>query len=91
MNQPQELTIADLNRIYILVPRDDGPGTLNMTVAQMSDRQFREWMTAKAEISGINMIVPIGRIGYETRLYMINRLIMSGVRIYMVPEERAGK
>jgi hypothetical protein len=91
MNESQELTIADLNRIYILVPRDDGPGTLNMTVTQMSDRQFREWMTAKAEISGINMIVPIGRIGYETRVHMINRLIKSGVRIYMVPEERAGQ
>jgi hypothetical protein len=84
----QELTIADLNRVYILVPRDDGPGTLNLTVAQMSDRQFREWVRAKAEISGVRMIVPVGRIGFETRVYMLNRLIKSGVRIYMVPKDR---
>lgn len=90
MDKHQELSIADLNRVYILVPRDDGPGTLNLTVAQMSDRQFREWIKAKAEISGVNMIVPIGRIGFETRVYMLNRLIKAGVRIYMVPKERAG-
>ena len=89
--QPQELTLADLNRVYILVPREDGPGTLNLTVAQMTDRQFREWIKAKAEISGVNMIVPIGRIGLETRVYMLNRLIKSGVRIYMVPKERASE
>lgn len=89
--QHQELTIADLNRVYILIPREDGPGTLNLTVAQMSDRQFREWIKAKAEISGVNMIVPIGRIGLETRVYMLNRLVKSGVRIYMVPKERAGQ
>lgn len=90
MDKHQELSIADLNRVYILVPRDDGPGTLNLTVAQMSDRQFREWIKAKAEISGVNMIVPIGRIGFETRVYMLNRLIKAGVRIYMVPKQRAG-
>ncbi len=87
MDQHQELTIADLNRVYILVPREDGPGTLNLTVAQMTDRQFREWIKAKSEIAGINMIVPMGRIGFETRVYMLNRLIKSGVRIYMVPKE----
>lgn len=91
MDQQQEVTIADLNRVYILVPREDGPGTLNLTVAQMSDRQFREWIKAKAEISGVQMVVPIGRIGFETRVYMLNRLIKSGVRIYMVPKERAGE
>ena len=88
MSQQQELTVGDLNRIYIVVPRDDGPGTLNLTVAQMSDRQFREWMQAKAEISGVQMIVPIGRIGYETRVSMLNRLINAGVRIYMVPKDQ---
>ena len=89
--QPQEMTVADLNRVYILVPRDDGPGTLNLTVAQMTDRQFREWIKAKAEIAGVNMIVPAGRIGFETRVYMLNRLIKAGVRIYMVPKERASE
>jgi len=88
MSPQPEMTVADLNRVYIVVPREDGPGTLNLTVAQMSDRQFREWIAAKAEISGVQMIVPSGRIGYETRVYMLNRLISSGVRINMVPKER---
>ena len=91
MNEHEEITVADLSRVYILVPRDDGPGTLNLTVAQMTDRQFREWIGAKAEIAGVKMIVPIGRIGYETRVYMINRLIQAGVRIYMVPKERSSE
>jgi hypothetical protein len=55
-------------------------------VAQMTDRQFREWIKAKADLSGVKMIVPIGRIGFETRVYMLNRLVQSGVRIYMTPK-----
>ena len=86
MNQFEEITLADLNRIYIVVPREDGFGTINLTVAQMSDRQFREWIKAKAELAGVKMIVPIGRIGFETRVYMLNRLVQSGVRIYMTPK-----
>jgi len=86
MNQFEEITLADLNRIYIVVPREDGFGTINLTVAQMSDRQFREWIKTKAELAGVKMIVPIGRIGFETRVYMLNRLVQSGVRIYMTPK-----
>ncbi|HEX3723467.1 MAG TPA: hypothetical protein VHV31_11785 [Nitrolancea sp.] len=86
MNQQPEITTGDLSRIYIVVPREDGVGTINLTVAQMTDRQFREWIRAKAEISGVKMIVPIGRIGYETRVYMLNRLVQAGVRIYMTPK-----
>jgi hypothetical protein len=86
MNQHEEITVGDLNRIYIVVPRDDGSGTINLTVAQMTDRQFREWIKAKADLSGVKMIVPIGRIGFETRVYMLNRLVQSGVRIYMTPK-----
>jgi len=86
MNQFEEITVLDLNRIYIVVPREDGFGTINLTVAQMTDRQFREWVKAKADLSGVKMIVPIGRIGFETRVYMLNRLVQSGVRIYMTPK-----
>uniref|UniRef100_A0A831TFE4 Uncharacterized protein n=1 Tax=Thermorudis peleae TaxID=1382356 RepID=A0A831TFE4_9BACT len=81
-----EVTVDDLSRIYVVVPRDDGPGTENVTVAQMSDRQFREWIVAKGELHGVPMIAPMGRIGHETRARMINRLIKHGVRIYMVPK-----
>jgi len=86
MNQFEEITVLDLNRIYIVVPREDGFGTINLTVAQMTDRQFREWIKAKADLSGVKVIVPIGRIGFETRVYMLNRLVQSGVRIYMTPK-----
>jgi hypothetical protein len=84
-NPHQEITLFDLSRIYIVVPREDGIGTINLTVAQMSDRQFREWIKAKADLEGVKMIVPVGRIGLETRVYMLNRLEQSGVRIYMLP------
>jgi hypothetical protein len=84
-NPHQEITLFDLSRIYIVVPREDGLGTINLTVAQMSDRQFREWIKAKADLEGVKMIVPVGRIGLETRVYMLNRLVQSGVRIYMLP------
>ena len=77
-----EFTVADLNLIYIVVPRDSGGGTVNLTVAQMSDEQFRDWVRAKAEIEGIAIIVPEGRIGYETRVNMLNRLQQNGVKIY---------
>jgi hypothetical protein len=84
-NPHQEISLFDLSRIYIVVPREDGLGTINLTVAQMSDRQFREWIKAKADLEGVKMIVPVGRIGLETRVYMLNRLVQSGVRIYMLP------
>lgn len=77
-----EFTVADLNQIFILVPRDSGDGTVNLNVAQMSDNQFRDWVRAKCEIEGISMIVPEGRIGYDTRVNMLNRLAQSGVKIY---------
>jgi hypothetical protein len=77
-----EFTSEDLNLIYIIVPRDSGGGTANLTVAEMSDKQFRDWVQAKAEIEGIPMIVPAGRIGHETRVNILNHLTRSGVKIY---------
>jgi hypothetical protein len=80
-----EITVDDLSRIYVVVPRDDGAGSENVTVARMSDRQFREWVVAKGALHGVPIIAPMGRIGSETRVRMINRLIKHGVRIYMLP------
>ncbi len=48
----------------------------------MTSNQFRKWATAKADISGVRMIVPAGRIGLETRLNMLNQLSQNGVKIY---------
>ena len=79
------ITSADLRRIYVVIDSDDGTRRVNVTVAEMSDRQFRAWITAKAELAGLRLAVPVGRIGYETRVYLLNRLVQAGVRIYMVP------
>ena len=79
------ITSADLRRIYVVIDSDDGTRRGNVTVAEMSDRQFRAWIKAKAELAGLRLVVPIGRIGYETRVYLLNRLGQAGGRIYMVP------
>jgi hypothetical protein len=78
----EAFTLDDLNKIYIIVPKDSGNGTENLTVAQMSDKQFREWVAAKADMVGMQMVVPAGRIGLETRVNMLNRLSQGGIKIY---------
>lgn len=78
----EAFTVRDLNQVFIVVPRDSGGGTVNLTVAQMSDKQFREWVQAKCELEDVSMIVPEGRIGYETRVNILNRLTQAGIKIY---------
>lgn len=73
---------ADLDYIYVVVPKDTGDGTENLTVRQMSDKQFREWIVAKGQQHNVQILPTFGRIGMETRLNLINRLIRKGVRIY---------
>jgi len=80
-----EITLPDLDRIYVVIPGERGGPRLNVTVGQMTDRQFREWIQAKADMSGVRMLVPMGRIGLDTRVRMLNRLSQAGVRIYMTP------
>jgi hypothetical protein len=77
-----QFTLEDLDQIYILVPRDEGRGTVNLPVSHMSDKQFRDWVMAKCEIEGMSMIVPAGGISLETRRNMLNRMSESGVKIY---------
>lgn len=79
-----EITIADLSRIYVVMPDERGR-SININTARMSDRQFREFIVGKADQFGVRILVPMGRIGYETRVRLINYLIRSGVKIYMVP------
>lgn len=86
----EPFTLDDLYRIYIIVPREDGLGTENLTVAQMSDRQFRWWVKEKSAREGVRMILPIGQIRHQTRLYMLNRLRESGVKIYKLAEPTPG-
>ncbi len=77
-----DFTVEDLDLIYILVPNDNGVGTANLAVSDMSSKQFRDWVAAKAEIERVSMIVPEGRIDLETRLHMLNRLQREGVKIH---------
>lgn len=81
----QEFSVDDLRYLYVVVPRDDGEGTENITAAEMSDRQFREWIVAKGEMHGVQILPTFGRLGLETRLAMVNRLVRHGVRIYLAP------
>lgn len=72
----------DLDYIYVVVPKDGEDDTENVTIRQMSDKQFREWIVAKGAQHQIQILPTFGRLGYETRLNLINRLIRKGVRIY---------
>lgn len=81
----EQFTEDDLNYLYVIVPRDTGDDTENITVPQMSDKQFREWIVAKGEMHGVQILPTFGRLGLETRLSMINRLVRNGVRIYLAP------
>jgi hypothetical protein len=85
------MTLADLDHIYVMVPNDQTGERDLMTITQMTDRQFREWIVAKGALHGIQFLPSLGRIGLETRLAMINRLVKAGVRIYKTdPGSMAG-
>jgi hypothetical protein len=81
----QEFTLDDLNRLYIVVPNDTDDDTTLLTVPELSDRQFREWIVAKGQMHGIQILPTFGRLGLETRLALVNRLVRHGVRIYLAP------
>lgn len=85
----EEFTIDDLRYLYVVVPRDDADGTENVTAADMSDTQFREWIVAKSEMHGVQILPTLGRLGLETRLALVNRLVRRGVRIYLAPRPPA--
>lgn len=81
----REFTEDDLDYLFIVVPTDDGGNTELLTARQMSDRQFREWIVAKGKLHNIQILPTFGRLGIETRLGLINRLIRNGVHIYLAP------
>lgn len=84
------MTLEDLDYIYVLVPRGDDPDDReNLTIRQMSDRQFREWIVGMGEHHRVPVLPTLGRLGDETRLNMVNYLIRKGVRIHRLP--RAGE
>jgi hypothetical protein len=79
------MTLDDLNHIYVLIPNDHSEERDLLTVANMTDAQFRWWIVAKGKMHGMQFLPSMGRIGMETRLNMINRLVRNGVRIYRTP------
>jgi hypothetical protein len=84
----QEFTVEDLYRLYVHVPKEGGAGDddrENITVPHMTDRQFRQWIVAKGELHGVQILPTFGRLGLETRLAMVNRLVRNGVKIYLAP------
>ncbi len=81
----REFTDEDLDYLYVVVPTDVGDNTELLTARQMSDRQFREWIVAKGKLHGVQILPTFGRLGLETRLAMVNRLIRNGVHIHLAP------
>jgi hypothetical protein len=81
----REFTDEDLDYLYIVVPKDDGTDTELLTARTMSDRQFREWIVAKGKLHGVQILPTFGRLGMETRLALVNRLIRNGVVIHLAP------
>lgn len=80
--------LADLNDVYVNMPREDSTdpnATQTISVADMSDDQYRTWIVAKAKMHGVQILPTMGQISAQTRLALINRLIRHGVRIYKAP------
>lgn len=81
------MTLEDLDLIYVVVPRGDDPDDReNLTVRQMSDRQFREWVVGMGQHYHVPMLPTLGRLGDDTRLNMVNYLIRKGVKIHRLPK-----
>lgn len=77
----QEMTDTDLDLIYVLVPNDLTGERDPKSIRKLTDREFREWVVSFANYHGVQVLPSLGRIGMETRLAMINRLIRQGVHI----------
>lgn len=86
---PLELmTDEDLDLIYILVDRDGRPDRTPVTARDATDAEFRKWVVEFGEYNGVQILPVMGRIGYETRLAMINRLVRNGVKIHRLSTDR---
>ena len=69
-NVIEEFTVEDLQYLYVVVPSDEAEGTENLTAAEMSDKQFREWIVGKSEWHGIQVLPTFGKLELETRVKM---------------------
>lgn len=87
---PEQMTEEDLDYIYVLIPNEHSEERDLLTIRQCTDQQFRWWISGMAEYHRVQILPPLGRIGMETRLAMINRLIRHGVKIYKAPRDPSG-
>lgn len=82
-----ELTLDDLNYLYVLVDTAPGQPRELVTVPQMTDQQFREWAVGFAAHHGAQILPTFGRLGLETRLAIVNRMVRMNVPIHLVPRD----
>lgn len=75
------ITEEDLDLIYILVDIEGREDRLPVSARDASDAEFRKWIVEFGAYHKVQILPVMGRIGYETRVSMINRLIRNGVRI----------
>lgn len=79
----QELiTEDDLDLIYILVDIEGRPDRIPVSARNAEDTEFRKWIVEFGAYHNVQILPVMGRIGYETRVAMINRLIRNGVKIH---------
>lgn len=76
------MTDQDLDLIYILVDKEGQPDRVPVSARDATDVEFRTWIVEYGKYHGVQILPVMGRIGYETRVAMINRLIRNGVRVH---------
>jgi hypothetical protein len=75
------VTEEDLDRIFFLVDIENRPDREPVSVRNATDAEFRNWIVAFGAHHKVQILPVMGRIGMETRVAMLNRLVRNGVRI----------
>ena len=75
------VTEEDLSRIYFLVDIEGRPDREPVSARNATDAEFRKWIVEFGAYHGVQILPVMGRIGMETRVAMLNRLIRNGVHI----------
>lgn len=88
---PTLMTDEDLDYIYVLVDVEGSTHREPKNIRQLTDAEFRKWIVEFSNYHGVQIIPSLGRMGMETRLAMINRLIRNGVKVYRQSPPDAGQ
>ena len=79
---PHDLvTEEELDRIFFLIDIENRPDREPVSVRNATDAEFRNWIVPFAAYHNVQILPVMGRIGMETRVAMLNRLVRNGVRI----------